>query len=80
MRKTNYAITCSVGVDWSTEVKSIVCVCLTKEDALNELRYIAECSRKAGKRPILDEANGDLLIRIDGIGRTQAYEIEQIYE
>jgi len=79
MRKIQYAITCSIGLDWSTEVKNTVCVCLTEEDALSELRYIAECSRKAGKKPILDEANGDLLIRVDGIGRTQAYEIVPMY-
>lgn len=74
-----YAIVCSIGLDWSTEAQNTICVCTTKEDALNELRYIAECSRNAGKRPMLDEVNGELLIKIDGIGRTQAYEIVEMY-
>ena len=74
-----YAIVCSIGQDWSTDVQNTVCVCATREDALNELRHIAECSKNAGKRPMLDEVNGELLIKIDGIGRTQAYEIVEMY-
>lgn len=78
-RATEYIIVCSIGMDWSTDSQNTVCVCVSKADALKELRYIAECSRKAGKRPMLDEANGELLIREDGTGRTSAYEIVEAY-
>ena len=74
-RAIEYVIVCSIGMDWSTDAQNTVCVCGSKADAIKHLRYIAECSRKAGKRAMLDEVNGELLIREDGIGRTSAYEI-----
>lgn len=78
-RAKEYIIVCSIGMDWSTDSQNTVCVCDSKADALKHLRYIAECSKKAGKRPMLDEVNGELLIREDGIGRTSAYEIVEAY-
>lgn len=75
MKTYNYAIVCSVGMDWSTDVQFTVCVCNTEEEAKDELRYMADHCKEVGRWCSFDEVNSEICIRLDGIGTTQVYEI-----